>query len=160
MDGLSRTRPSSGFGFATPVSDAVDDAAAAERTLASDGSADLTGARTDARTPDPIDARTELEAALESPVELVSAKRGDCEDGPARPDDVLASLAPWAPVGAVLDGGSSWDSDTARDSDHDPDPGRGTGASPEPANRSRVTHSSRIPYPYRAIHLPRDPLER
>ncbi|USZ71354.1 hypothetical protein [Natronosalvus halobius] len=149
-----------GFGFATPVSEAVDDAAAAERTLASDGSADLTGARTDVRTPDPIDARTDLEAALESPVELVSAERADGENGPARPDDVLASLAPWAPVGAVLDGGSGWDSDAARDSDRDPEPGHDTGAPPESADRSRATHSSRIPCPSRTTHLPRDPPEQ
>ncbi|MFC7213593.1 hypothetical protein ACFQO4_05785 [Saliphagus sp. GCM10025334] len=155
-----------GFGFATPVSEAVDDATTVERTLASDGSADITDARTDGRTTGPTDVRTDLEATLESPVELVSAERADGENGPVRPDDVLASLAPWAPVGAVLDGGSSWDSDAARDLDRDPEPGHDTGAPPESADRSRVinsagdTNSSRIPCPSRVTHLPRDPLER
>ncbi|MFC7237567.1 hypothetical protein ACFQS4_04935 [Saliphagus sp. GCM10025317] len=159
-----------GFGFATPVSEAVDDAAAAERALVSDGSADPTGARTDARTADTsdvrTDARTELEAALESPVELVSTERADSGDEPARPDDVLASLAPWAPVGAVLDGGSYWDSDATRDSDRDPEPGHDTGSPPVPADRSRVTnstrahHSSGVAHSSRVTHPPRDLPER
>ncbi|WP_312911562.1 hypothetical protein [Natronosalvus caseinilyticus] len=127
-----------GFGFATPVSESVDDA----------------------RTANTTDARTDLEAALESPVELVSTERADGEGGPARPDDVLASLASWAPIGAVLDGCSDPDFDAPRGSGRDPDPDHSTGARSVPTDRSRVILSSGDTHSSRATHLPRDPLER